>query len=167
MGVDFIEKNYSIAIPEDQEDTNPKEEQKMTLSSTLATVCRNLTTRQAGGFIMDNLRRVKAAMNTIYQYRLYTVTAVEPIPQPRKFFGKDLLYLAMFTDEDPIWRNPRAGQWQIAYQDPSPNPRWRMKQIIEFVDERDAGRTFQVSGCNMKWYVDYLPYIFIQQLRLT
>lgn len=100
---------------------------------------------------MDKLRRVKAAMTTIYQYKLYILIGFEPAPQRRKLFAKDLLYLEMFTDQNPIWKTPRAGQWQTVHENPSPNPRWRMKLIIEFVDERDARRTFQVSGCNMKW----------------
>lgn len=150
MGVDVIERNYSIALPEDQQDINPKEEQKMSILGTVAAIWRNLTTRQPGGFIMDKFHRVKSAMNTVYQYWLYTLEPFE-IPSPRKFYGKDVVYISTFMDQNPIWRNPRAGQWQIAYQDPSPNPRWRMKQIIEFVDERDIDRTFQISGCNLEW----------------
>lgn len=152
MGVDVIERNYSTALPEDQQDIDPKEQQKITIRSTVTAIWRNLTTRHPGGFIKDKVRRVKAAMNNVYQYWLYTLEPIElKLPPARNFYGKDLMYISMFTDQNPIWRNPRAGQWQIAYQDPSPNPRWRMKQIIEFVDERDVDRTFQISGCNLEW----------------
>lgn len=150
MGVDVIERNCSIALPENQKDINSREEKRMTICGTVTAIWRNLTTKHPGGFIMDKLRRVKAVMITIQQYWLSNLEPID-LPRPRSFYGKDLFYISMFTDQNPIWRNPRAGQWQIAYQDPSPNPRWRMKQIIEFVDEGDVDRTFQISGCNLEW----------------
>lgn len=147
MGVDVIERNCSIPMPAVDEEIFPKEEHKMTFWSTLVAILCNLATRQPGGFIMDKLQRVKAVANTIYQHRLSTLAASAiQLPPQRYFFGKDLLYLCTLIDPDPVWRNPRAGQWQIAYQDPSRYPRWRMKPIIEFVDERDTGRTFQISA---------------------
>lgn len=124
----------------------------MTISDTMAALWRGLTTRQPGGFIMEKLHRAQAVIINLKNLCLclYFYPTVE-MSSCRYFYGKDLLYPTMFKDQDLEWRNPHAGQYHIAYQDPSPNPRWRMKQIVEFKDDRDIGRRFQISGCNMVW----------------
>lgn len=147
MGVDVIDRD-SFHIPEDDPATDTNEEQTMTLGNTMAALWHSLTTRQPGGFIMDKLHRAQAVIINLKKLWLWLWF----YPKRRRYFyGIDLLYPSMFENRDPVWRNPRAGQYHIAYQDPSPNPRWRMKQIVEFVDDRDIGRTFQISGCNMVW----------------
>lgn len=105
---------------------------------------RNVTTRQPGGFIIDKPRRAQAVLVTLYRSWVANWTV------SRNFYGKDLQYPAIFNDQF-VWRGPRAAQYHIAYQDPSPNLKWRMKQIIEFVDEGDVNRRYQISGSNMTW----------------
>ena len=139
MGVDVIDRD-SFAIP-----TDPNEEPIITIGDMATALWRGVTTRQPGGLIMDKLRRAQAVLGTLCH------SWVANWRVSRNFYGKDLQYPAMFHDQNFVWRGPRAGQYQIAYQDPSPDPKWRMKQIIEFTDETDVNRIFQISGSNMTW----------------
>lgn len=151
MGVDVIDR-ASLPIPETDWETASNKQQTMTIGDTMAALWRSLTTRQPGGFIMEKLRRAQAVIINMKNLwlSLYFYPTME-MPACRYFYGRDMLYPTRFEDQDLVWRNPRAGQYHIAYQDPSPNPRWRMKQIVEFTDDRDIGRRFQISGCNMVW----------------
>lgn len=154
MGVDVIDRD-SLPIPENDQNIDLNKEEKMTMGDRMAAPWRCLTTRQPGGFVMEKLRRAQAVLIKLLQLWLdwqsdRTWNMLNSL-NSRSFYGKELRYPTMFFDQNPAWRNPRAGQYHIAYQDPSPNPRWRMKQIVEFVDDRDIGRTFQISGCNMVW----------------
>lgn len=151
MGVDVIDRD-SLPIPENEQDDDLNKEETMAMGDRMSALWRCLTTRQPGGFVMEKLRRAQAALINLLHLWLYLWSdPADYLSNSRNFYGKDLRYPTMFMDSNPIWRNPRAGQYHIAYQDPSPNPRWRMKQIVEFVDDRDIGRTFQISGCNVVW----------------
>ncbi|KAL1848875.1 hypothetical protein Daus18300_013487, partial [Diaporthe australafricana] len=148
MGVDVIERG-SFPISQSYWETGHSERhwKPITIGDTVAALWRGLTARQPGGFIMDKLRRAQTMITALGKF---WASHSEYLQKSRNFYGKDLQYPTMFEDQDPVWRNPRAGQYHIAYQDPSPNPRWRLKQIIEFVDDRDVGRKFMVSGSNVE-----------------
>lgn len=142
MGVDVIDRD-SFPLPETDRETAFNEQQKIDVNGTLAALWRSLTTRQPGGFIMDKLRRARAVINILQHLNAQLSPAKIMLSGTRHFYGKDVQYPAMFRDQDPIWRGPRAGQYHIAYQDPSPNPRWRMKQIVEFADEETLVENFK------------------------
>lgn len=54
-------------------------------------------------------------------------------------------------EEQFRWSGLRAAQYQIGYQDQSPDPKWRMKQIIEVKDYNDWNQAFHVYCRNMTW----------------
>lgn len=109
----------------------------------------SLTTTQPGGFIVCNFRRVKGVFNNFRDlwndFCLWSSHRQFRELEPRPF---------AFSERDQKhWRGLKAGQYQIAYQDPSADPKWRMKQIIEVKDYSDLDHAFHVYCANMTWYV--------------
>jgi len=110
-------------------------------------VWRSLTTTQPGGFLMRQLRRAQDVFNNFRDlwndFCLWSSQRqhceLEPSPPVLDF------------NEHIHWRGLRAAQYQIGYQDPSPDPKWRMKQIIEVKDYSDWNEVFHVYCQNMSW----------------
>lgn len=147
MGVDVIDRQ-SFSIPETDWEIGSIEEMEVTIGDAIAALWRRLTARQPGGFIKDKIRRVRAVITFLQHLWIYLSTTPGT---SRYFYEKELQFLTFLRAQDPAWRGPRAGQYHIAYEDPSQDPRWRMKQIVEFVDDRDKGRRFLISGSNLAW----------------
>lgn len=142
MGVDVIDRQ-SFPIPETDWEIGSVEEKEATIGDVIAALWRSLTTRQPGGFIKDKVRRLRAVIILLQHLWLSLPTA----PETSRYFYEN----AFLRGQDSMWRGPRAGQYHIAYEDPSQDQRWRMKQIVEFVDDRDKGRKLLISGSNMAW----------------
>lgn len=109
---------------------------------------RSLTTTQPGGFLMRQLRCAKAVFNNFRDlwndFCSWSSQRQHGELHPRPS-GLDL-------EEHMKWRGLRAAQYQIAYQDPSAEPKWRMKQIIEVKDYSDSpNEVFHVYCRNMTW----------------
>lgn len=108
---------------------------------------RSLTTTQPGGFLMRKLRFAQAIFNNFRDlwndFCLWS--------SHRKYFEVDTISSLSEFEEQVRWRGLRAAQYQIGYQDPSPEPRWRMKQIIEVKDYSDLDEVFHVYCRNMTW----------------
>lgn len=147
MGVDVIDRQ-SFSIPETDWEIGSVEVKKVTIGDVIAALWRRLTTRQPGGFIKDKIRRLRAVIVLLQHLWLSLPTAPEA---SRYFYEKEMQFLTSLGAQDSMWRGPRAGQYHIGYEDPSQGRRWRMKQIVEFVDDRDKGRRFLISGSNMAW----------------
>lgn len=108
---------------------------------------RSLTTKQSGCILIRTILRAKDVFNNFRDlwndfcswsnHRRF----FELEPQPANFSFQDHMY----------WRGPKAAQYQIGYQDPSPEPKWRMKQIIEVKEYDDVNREFHVASSNLHW----------------
>lgn len=108
---------------------------------------RSVTTTQPGRFPMRQLRCAQAIFNNFRDlwndFCLWSSQRqhreLEPSPP------------ALNLEEQMRWRGLRAAQYQIGYQDPSPDPKWRMKQIIEVKDYSEWNEVFHVYCRNMTW----------------
>lgn len=109
----------------------------------------SLTTRQPGGCLMRLIRRAWAVfINFRDLWNDFCLWSSQ-----RQFHELDPHPSTYCEEDHSRWRGPKAAQYQIGYQDPSPDPKWRMKQIIEVKDYDEINRVFHVASSNLTWYV--------------
>lgn len=108
----------------------------------------SLTKTQPGGFLMRQVHRALDIFNNFrdlwndFCFWSNHRRHCELEPTPVEF---DM-------DEQMRWRGSRAAQYQLGYQDPSTEPKWRMKQIIEVKDYSNQNEVFHAYCQEMTWY---------------
>lgn len=108
---------------------------------------QSLTTRQAGGFLTRKIRRAQAVLDNFRNlWNEFSMWSSQ-----RQFYELDPRPSSFAEQDHSRWRGPKAAQYQIGHQDPSANPKWRMKQIIEVKDYDDINRVFHVASSNLAW----------------
>lgn len=152
MGV-MIQENEVVRMPTTGWDTDPPLGTATIFGfhtpPIIPALWHSLTSRQPGCCLMRSIRRAKAVFDNFRDlwndFCLWSSQRQfhELDPEPSTFSEQD----------HNAWRGPKAAQYQIGYEDPSADPKWRMKQIVEVKDYHDINRVFHVASSNLTWYV--------------
>lgn len=109
---------------------------------------QSLTMTRPGGFLTRQLHCAQAVLNNFRD--LWNDFCLWSSQRQHSELGPSQPTLDGLM-EQVHWRGLRAAQYQTGYQDPPPDPRWRMKQIIEVKDYSDWNEVFHVYCRNMTW----------------
>lgn len=151
MGV-MVQENELLRIPTTGWDTDPLLEKATIfgfhIPPIIPALWHSLTTRQPGDCLMRLIRRAWAVFNNFRDlWNDFCLWSSQ-----RQFYELDPQPSTYSEQDHNLWRGLKAAQYQIGYQDPSPDPKWRMKQIVEVKDYDDINRVFHVASSNLTWY---------------